>query len=1387
SLTAAKAGFDTGSASTIAVPDGGTATRNFTLSAAAQSGCFVDTSQSDFQQGTPNDCDLTTSAGDVVLASPDVLDQHADDNGFGSGYGFSNTSLAGQTFTAGMTGKLERAYAYIFCASCSGTNPDMTLELRKTSGGLPDMSAGGLLATSTIPGTSDGAGGMFEFSFAIQPAVTAGTQYGLVIRLAAGRTGTQAWLATSGDVMAGGRRVVCTTTACSTPNGQNSNSDLVFSEYVNPGYASAGTFVSSLKDSNPTPGSTAHWTTLSWTATTPTGTGVKFQVAASNSRYGPFTFVGPDGTAGTFFTSSGASLSRFDGMRYLEYKGFLSTNSSSLTPSLSSVSVCFSDTASASATTLSVDPATGAFGGTTSLSATLTNNGTPVANEPVTFKLNGASVGSAPTNASGVATLPGVSLSGITAGSYPTGVGVSFGGDTGLDASTGSGALTVSKADQAITVTTHAPSSAVFGSQFTVAATGGGSGNAVTFASGGGCSNSGATFTMTSGTTACQVKYDQAGNANYNAAPEVTESVTAQKASQAITVTTHAPGSAVFNTQFTVAANAPGGAVAFSSSGGCSNTAATFTMTSGTTACQVKYDQAGNANYNAAPEVTESVTAQKANQAITVMTHAPPSAVFNSQFTVAASAPGGTIAFSSSGGCSNTAATFTMTSGTTACQVKYDQAGNANYNAAPQVTESVTATKAAQAITVTTHAPASAVYNSQFTVAATGGGSANPVTFSSAGGCSNTAATFTMTSGTTTCQVKYDQAGDANYNAAPEVTESVTAQKANQAIAVTTHAPASAVFNTQFTVAATAGASGNPVTFSSAGGCSNTAGTFTMTSGTTACQVSYDEAGDANYSAASEIVESVTAQKADQTITVITDAPATAVYATSFSVAASAPGGLVTFSYGGVCLNFGDSFTMMSGSGTCTVKYDQIGNANYNAAPEVTETVNALKADQTITVTTHAPANAGDGSSFTVAATAPGGSVAYSSAGGCTNVLGTFTMTSGTGTCTVKYDQPGDADYNPAPQLTDSVTAGKVDQSISVTTHAPAGAVYESQFSVAASAPGGAVAYASAGSCSNNGATFTMTSGTGTCTVEYDQAGNGSYNPAPEVTESVTSVKAAQSISVATHAPAQAVFGSQFTVAASAPGGAVTYSSGGSCSNSGATFTMTSPSGACTVTYDQPGNSDYGAAPEVSESVSAVAAFGGFQAPLPNAALTTGAKITVEFTLTDASGHPLPAATAASLAAAGSVEVTLTGPNGGTTQLATAACTWAATGQFYQCSLKAPSGLKTGTTNPYSLTATQSVAGQFVPAPSYTDAPADANPETVFFTLPHCVVPNVKGKTLKAAGRTLKAHSCSLGTVTQAFSAKVKNRHVISTNPKPGKQLHQGAKVSLVVSKGRHP
>ncbi len=86
--------------------------------------------------------------------------------------------------------------------------------------------------------------------------------------------------------------------------------------------------------------------------------------------------------------------------------------------------------------------------------------------------------------------------------------------------------------------------------------------------------------------------------------------------------------------------------------------------------------------------------------------------------------------------------------------------------------------KLPQVITVTTHAPEKAAYQTSFTVAATGGASGNPIVYSASGACTNVGAIFTMTSSTGICSVHYNQAGNAGYEAAPEVTEVVNAENA---------------------------------------------------------------------------------------------------------------------------------------------------------------------------------------------------------------------------------------------------------------------------------------------------------------------------------------------------------------------------------------------------------------------------------------------------------------------------------------------------------------------------------------------------------------------------------------------------------------------------------
>jgi len=117
------------------------------------------------------------------------------------------------------------------------------------------------------------------------------------------------------------------------------------------------------------------------------------------------------------------------------------------------------------------------------------------------------------------------------------------------------------------------------------------------------------------------VAADQAGNANYFAAPTVDQSFTIAKANQTITVTTSAPNSAFYGTNFTVAATASSGlgvSITASGSGSGSGTgSATVQMTSGTGTANVTFTQAGNANYNAATAVIENVTAQKATPIIT--------------------------------------------------------------------------------------------------------------------------------------------------------------------------------------------------------------------------------------------------------------------------------------------------------------------------------------------------------------------------------------------------------------------------------------------------------------------------------------------------------------------------------------------------------------------------------------------------------------------------------------------------------------------------------------------------------------------------------------------------------------------------------------------------
>ena len=101
-------------------------------------------------------------------------------------------------------------------------------------------------------------------------------------------------------------------------------------------------------------------------------------------------------------------------------------------------------------TSLSLVAGNGVYAGTATLTATLTAGGEPLAGATVAFALNEASgpvdVGSATTDASGVATLPGVALTGFDAALVAGAVEASFAGDATDSATSASGVLMVSPA-----------------------------------------------------------------------------------------------------------------------------------------------------------------------------------------------------------------------------------------------------------------------------------------------------------------------------------------------------------------------------------------------------------------------------------------------------------------------------------------------------------------------------------------------------------------------------------------------------------------------------------------------------------------------------------------------------------------------------------------------------------------------------------------------------------------------------------------------------------------------------------------------------------------------------------------------------------------------------
>ena len=202
-----------------------------------------------------------------------------------------------------------------------------------------------------------------------------------------------------------------------------------------------------------------------------------------------------------------------------------------------------------------------------------------------------------------------------------------------------------------------------------------------------------------------------------------------------------------------------------------------------------------------------------------------------------------------------------------------------------------------------------------------------------------------------------------------------------------------------------------------------------------------------------------------------------------------------------VCTVSGTTASIVA-AGTCPLEADQAGNDLYFDAPTVQLNVTIQKADQTIDFTDPADQTFSVGGTIDLVATASSGlTVEFESATPtiCT-VTGSTATIGAAGTCTITADQPGDDNYNDAPQVQQSVEIARAPQVLTLNDPGVQNGTSGATFELSAEASSGLpVSYASLtpSVCEVSGSTVTALS-VGTCEIEVSQEGNSNYLPVVE-------------------------------------------------------------------------------------------------------------------------------------------------------------------------------------------------------------------------------------------------------------------------------------------------
>lgn len=447
------------------------------------------------------------------------------------------------------------------------------------------------------------------------------------------------------------------------------------------------------------------------------------------------------------------------------------------------------------------------------------------------------------------------------------------------------------------------------------------------------------------------------------------------------------------------------------------------------------------------------------------------------------------------------------------------------------------------------------------------------------------------------CGLLANQSGDSTYGAATQVIGAFSVNKRSQTITFSTsEISGKSVGSSPFPVSGSSSAGLNVVISSvTLSVCTVSSNTVTVISSGT-CTLYANQSGNDSYAAASPVSQLMSISKGSQTSTIdFSGLSSKALGDSTFSISSyvTTSSGLtptLTSDTTSVCTIATSTVTIVS-AGTCTIRAAVSENANYLAATDATASFSIGKTRQTISFSLSSFTKSFGDSPFSISATSSAGlSVTLTTTSSACSISGTTLTILAGGTCTVKANQSGDDTYGPATEVSQDLVIAKIDQTITFSLSTlPSVKRADTPFSLssyASSSSGLVVSFTSSTTsiCTISGSTVTPI-GVGTCTITAAQSGNSSYNPAVGVSASFVVGKTSQTISLSV--PNKSYGDIAFDLSPTSTSGltvSLTTTTAGICSISGMTVTIAA-AGTCVVVANQPGNSSYSPASQISRNL----------------------------------------------------------------------------------------------------------------------------------------------------------------------------------------------------------